>query len=60
MSLKLEQMGFKPIKSIAGTHHVFINEFGNITFSSGLARELSIRAKHNAVLYFNEKENDYY
>ena len=57
MSVKLEQMGFKPIKSTSGSHHVYINEFGNITFSSSLSRELSIRSKHNAVLYFNEKEN---
>ena len=57
MNSKLEQMGFKPIKSTSGNHHVFINEFGNIALSSSLARHISLRGNNNAILYFNEEEN---
>ncbi|SVE10296.1 uncharacterized protein METZ01_LOCUS463150, partial [marine metagenome] len=54
---KIEKRGFKQVKKTSGSHHVYINQYGNITFSSSLAREISLRANHNAVLYFNEDDN---
>ena len=57
MKHKIEKRGFKQVKKTSGSHHVYINQYGNITFSSSLAREISLRANHNAVLYFNEDDN---
>ena len=57
MKHKIEKRGFKQVKKTTGSHHVYINQFGNITFSSSLIREITLRRTHNAVLYFNEDEN---
>jgi len=57
MKHKIEKRGFKQVKKSSSSHHVYITEYGNITFGSGLAREISLRANHNAVLYFNEDDN---
>lgn len=57
MKHKIEKRGFKQVKKTSGSHHIFINEFGNITFSSSLIREITLRRTHNAILYYNEDEN---
>ena len=57
MKHKIEKRGFKQVKKTAGSHHVYINQYGNITFSSSLIREITLRRTHNAVLYFNEDDN---
>ena len=57
MNSKLKDMGFTQVKKSSGSHHVYINEFGNINIGPSLARELSLRANNNCVLYFNEEEN---
>ena len=57
MKHKIEKRGFKQVKKTAGSHHVYINQYGNITFSSSLIREITLRRTHNAILYYNEDEN---
>ena len=57
MKHKIEKRGFKQVKKTAGSHHVYINQYGNITLSSSLIREITLRRTHNAVLYFNEDDN---
>ena len=57
MKHKIEKMGFKQVKKTSGSHHIYINQYGNITFSSSLIREITLRRTHNAVLYFNEDDN---
>ena len=57
MKQKIEKRGFKQVKKTAGSHHVYINQYGNITFSSSLIREITLRRTHNAILYYNEDEN---
>ena len=57
MKHKIEKRGFKRVKKTAGSHHVYINQYGNITFSSSLIREITLRRTHNAILYYNEDEN---
>ena len=57
MKHKIEKRGFKQVKKTVGSHHVYINQYGNITFSNSLIREITLRRTHNAVLYFNEDDN---
>tara|TARA_Y100000593_G_scaffold88656_1_gene171376 strand:- start:986 stop:1411 length:426 start_codon:yes stop_codon:yes gene_type:complete len=57
MNSKLKDMGFAQVKKATGSHHVWINQFGNIEFGSSLAREVTLRGNNNCVLYFNEQEN---
>ena len=57
MNNKLKSMGFQQVKKSSGTHHVYINEYGNINIGPSLARAVSLRDNNNAVLYFNEEEN---
>ena len=57
MKHKIEKRGFKQVKKTAGSHHVYINQYGNITYSSSLIREITLRRTHNAILYYNEDEN---
>ena len=57
MKHKIEKRGFKQVKKTAGSHHVYTNQYGNITFSSSLIREITLRRTHNAILYYNEDEN---
>ena len=56
MSQKFKKLGFQSIKTTRTKSFVNIDEYGVISFSGQLRRDLSIKSKESAVLYFNPDE----
>ena len=56
MNRKLKDLGFEAVRVGSQSKYIVVDDLGVITFSGSLRRELGIKRRESAVIYFNGGE----